>query len=102
MSLVDAKAPLAGHAGLHHAVAKGLLRPATEADVDAWMAVQRPVIAKTSDLPPVAGASSPEPRRPRRATFVLPRGVPQPGGNPGHSKVYDFNKDRCRGPGCTR
>jgi hypothetical protein len=122
MSFVDPDAPLAGRAGLAQAVAKGLLRPATEADVDAWMNAQRPVIARTGDLPPVAGVEAPPlPRRPIAAgayvvlgkfrypaglfggngsTFFIPQGVPQPEGNPGHSYVYDFNSIRCLGPLC--
>lgn len=33
-------------------------------------------------------------------TFVVPKGVPRPRGEPGHSAVYDFNTLSCVGPGC--
>ncbi len=36
--VIDPNAPLAGPAGIRDAVAKGLLRPATRADIDAWKA----------------------------------------------------------------
>ena len=119
-SFRDPKAPLAGPAGIREAVRRGLLRPATAADADAWAKAQaaRP---GASDLPPVAGQDPVALRRPawreayvvRRAmtypnglygahavTFVIPRRVPRPRGDPGHSAVYDFNTLSCAGPGC--
>jgi len=122
-SFVDAKMPLAGPAGIRDAVRKGLLRPATGQDIEDWadgMAASQPKDA----LPPVFGGDNRKALRPRdvhsgyvilkpfrfpaglyganSATFFLPRGVPYPEGNPGHSTVYDFNTMTCRGPACGR
>jgi len=119
-SFYDKNAPLAGQAGLDDAVKKGLLRPATAADVQAWA----DATAVTRDEPPVAGqAAQPARRRTldmrsyvvlkpfvypaglfgaHRAIFYVPKGVPVPTGNPGHSDVYDFNTLSCRGAACRR
>jgi len=111
----EANAPLAGPAGIDDAVAKGILRPATDADLDAWAAA---VAAKSPrDVPPVAGQGIPKPPRPiiitkayvvlkaftypaglsggHSATFFVSAGVPAPKGNPGHSSVYNFNTLEC-------
>lgn len=121
-SFRDQNAPLAGQAGLDSAVEKGVLRLATAAEGDAWVAA---VKASTgpADVPPVAGQGTPGPARPRlhkayvvlgaftypsglfganSATFFIARGVPRPSGNPGHSSVYDFNSLACHGPLCGR
>lgn len=118
-SFRDPTAPLAGPAGVQDAVRKGLLRRATLADADAWVdAVVRNTPAR--DIPPVAGQGVPKPPRPpmynntyvvlkpftypaglyggNSVTFLIPKGVPQPEGNPGHSDVFDFNSLRCQGP----
>lgn len=107
----------AGEAGLDYAVRQGWLRPATQADAQAWAAASeaRPGM----DLPPVAGGRVP--RAPRMhngyvvlaafelppglygahsATFFVPRGVSRPTGNPGHSAIYDFNTLTCHGAVC--
>ncbi|TAK54671.1 MAG: hypothetical protein EPO25_06280 [Gammaproteobacteria bacterium] len=34
------------------------------------------------------------------ATFLIPKGVPKPVGNPGHSAIYDFNTLDCQGATC--
>jgi hypothetical protein len=34
------------------------------------------------------------------ATFFVPKGVPLPTGNAGHSAVLDFNTMNCGGPLC--
>jgi hypothetical protein len=116
----DKTAPLAGPAGLEDAIRKGLLRKATDADVDAWV---NAVVASTSnrDVPPIAGQGRPKPLRPSTfnayvvltpftypsglyggnlATFFIPKGIPRPTGNSGHSSVYDFNRLNCEGPLC--
>jgi hypothetical protein len=121
-SFRDSSAPLAGQAGLDSAVAKGVLRLATTADGDAWVAAVKAATGP-ADVPPVAGQGVPGPTRPRMhnayvvlgaftypsglygansATFFIARGVPKPSGNPGHSSVYDFNSLVCRGPLCER
>lgn len=116
----DKSAPIAGPAGLVDAVNKGLLRKATAADAEAWSdAVLQN--APQRDIPPVAGQGIPRPPKPpiynayvvlkpfvypsglyggNSATFLIPKGVPKPEGNPGHSAVYDFNTLNCQGPLC--
>ncbi|MBE9608159.1 hypothetical protein INR99_02245 [Chitinilyticum litopenaei] len=118
-SYIDRSAPKAGEAGLVEAVNKGILRKSNQADMQAWVdAVARSRPAP--DTPPVAGQSKPElPRysnayvvlKPftypaglygaHSAVFFIPRGVPQPQGDPGHSTVYDFNTLRCQGGRCS-
>jgi uncharacterized membrane protein len=119
-SFRDKSAPLAGEAGLEEAVLKGLLRRATAADAEAWVDA---VIQNTPqrDIPYVAGQGVPRPPKPgmhnayvvlaaftypaglfgaHSATFLIPKGVPRPQGNPGHSSIYDFNISHCQGPSC--
>ena len=119
-SFHDKAAPMAGPAGLADAVRKGLLRKATAADAEAW---SEAVLQNTPqrDLPPVAGQGVPRPPRPglfnayvvlkpftypsglyggNSATFLIPKGVPKPAGNAGHSSVYDFNPLNCQGALC--
>mgnify|MGYP003385461816 CR=1 FL=1 len=121
-SFLDKNASLAGPAGLEEAVRKGLLRKATDADADAWV---NAVAASTAnpDLPVIAGEGRAKPHRPsvfrayvvlkefrypsglwggNSGTFFIPKGIPNPTGNPGHSSVYDFNKFNCQGPMCSR
>ena len=119
---IDKSAPLAGQAGLEDALKKGLLRKATAADAEAWSnAVD--INSPKRDVPPVAGEGIPKPPRPRMynayvvmkpftypsglhgaqsATFFIPKGLPKPMGNPGHSAVYDFNTLSCKGALCGR
>ena len=119
-SFHDRTAPMAGPAGLEDAVRKGLLRKATVADAEAWSDA---VLQNTPqrDLPPVAGKGVPRPPKPglfnayvvlkpftypsglyggNSATFLIPKGVPKPEGNSGHSSVYDFNTLNCQGTLC--
>lgn len=119
-SFHDKAAPIAGPAGLEDAARKGLLRKATAADAEAW---SQAVLQNTPqrDLPPVAGQGVPRPPRPglfnayvvqkpftypsglyggNSATFLIPKGVPKPEGNAGHSSVYDFNTLNCQGVLC--
>jgi len=95
-------------AKLEEAVAKGVLRAATWADVDAWNAAagkskavrsgepfRTYVVLKAFELPPgLHGAHS--------AQFYVPKGAPRPTGDPGHSSIHDFNTMRCEGPDCRR
>lgn len=115
----DPDAPLAGEAGLREAVAKGLLREARESDLSAWQSAYD--AARLRDAPPVSGA--PPSRvsggmlhnayvvvRPMRipaglygahsATFIVPRGVQRPTGEPGHSRILDWNTMTCAGAVC--
>ncbi|MBA1290734.1 hypothetical protein [Pseudomonas japonica] len=118
-SFRDKQAPLAGQAGLDEAVKNGLLRAATRADAQAWVDAKA-VTAPKSDSPPVAGGVAPRPLPSvfkayvvlktftypaglyggNAVTFFVPKGVPLPTGQPGHSAVYDFNSLRCEGPMC--
>ncbi|MFT3806552.1 hypothetical protein [Arenimonas sp.] len=120
-SFRDRAAPLAGEAGLRDAVAKGLLREARSSDLDAWKAAYD--TANRRDMPPLSGAA---PRSSgsrdflmhnayvvikamqipaglygaHSATFIVPRGVPRPTGDPGHSRILDYNTMTCAGSIC--
>lgn len=119
-SFYDRNAPIAGPAGLEDAVAKGLLRRATKADAEAWadaLMAQTPA----QSVPPIAGQGRPRPPLPslhrayvvlqpfafpaglyggNSATFLVPKGIPRPTGNPGHSAILDFNSLKCEGALC--
>jgi hypothetical protein len=130
-SFRDRSAPPAGDDGLKDAVARGLIRPLKTGDVDAVRAHYRTLAARRDggvvDIPPVAGTTldAPPPVRIPRlspfrgyvvlkpfvfpaglygahsAQFMVPRGVPSPTGEPGHSLVVDLNRDPpCAGPMC--
>lgn len=102
----DRYAVLSGQAAIDSAVAKGLLRPATPADADAWVVLGRAntpkpvlykayvVLAPFSYPSGLVGDDS--------VTFFVLRGGPRPSGNPGQSVVYDFNWMTCSGPRCGR
>ncbi|MEL1264818.1 hypothetical protein [Pseudoxanthomonas putridarboris] len=122
-SFRDLSAPLAGEAGLRDAVAKGLLREARRSDMDAWQQARAAVDRSAGTLPPIAGQSGRAVAshdsslhngyvvlKPmilpaglygaHSATFIVPKGVPRPTGNPGHSAIYDFNTLTCAGAVC--
>lgn len=111
---------LAGPAGLEEGVRRGFLREADAADGAAWIAAWRARPRALADAPPIAGGT-PEPRMPsmfhayvvlkaytlpaglygaNSATFFVPRGVPRPSGELGHSTLYDFNTLTCAGVRC--
>lgn len=119
-SFRDPDAPLAGETGLRDAVAKGLLREARLEDVEAW-ATARAQATASGDRPPIAGqapmrAASGVPYnsyvvlKPMQVpaglygahavTFFVPKGVPRPSGNLGHSRIHDFNTLTCAGLTC--
>jgi len=111
-SFRDTTAPMAGRAGLVEALKQGRLRRATESDFAARAHASR-------GCPPQQGLlriSSPGVPGGTRAyvvldaftypagltgahavTFFIPKGVPRPSGNPGHSVIYDFNTADCQG-----
>lgn len=102
----DRYAVLSGQAAIDSAVARGLLRPATPADADAWVVLGRAntpkpalykayvVLAPFSYPSGLVGEDS--------VSFFVLRGGPRPSGNPGQSIVYDFNSMTCSGPRCGR
>lgn len=111
---------LSGIPGLEQAVSKGILRKATIVDANTW--VEEIMQNKPPmDIPPVAGQGIIKPRRPlllnayvvlkpfaypeglyggNSAVFFIPKGVPLPNGNSGHSSIYDFNTLSCTGSLC--
>lgn len=106
-SYFDHSAPLAGQAGLEEALRQGVLRVATLEDAQRWdRAFQKH--QGGGNPSPVDNQSKPtelynsyvvlkEFTFPsglygkNAATFFIPKGVPSPQGNPGHSSVCDFN-----------
>jgi len=119
-SFRDRTQPLAGPAGIEDAVRKGLLREATDSDARAWVDAQAAQPANR-DLPPVEGASAPALKKPQlfnayvvlkpmalpsglygahSVTLFVPKGVPRPTGELGHSRIYDFNTNTCAGATC--
>lgn len=112
-SFRDPKLPLAGKNGLEQLVAEGKLRPARMDDVLSWEEAQ-----PHSSLHVEGGAEAP-PRVPynafvvlgqmtfpaglygaNAAVFYVPRGIPRPTGNSGHSTIYDMNLVTCIGVAC--
>jgi hypothetical protein len=109
-SFFNPDAPLAGEAGLRDALQKGLLRKATYQDVKDWNDQYAKAHGKRDVFPKDTGQSAPSPQKEygrtyivlkplvfpkglyggRSATFYVPKGVPYPTGDPGHSCVYDF------------
>lgn len=98
-----------GEAGLALGVREGYLREARRSDRNEWLATQKPgdarddgdspallnayVVLKPYRLPGgLYGAHS--------ARFYVPRGVPRPTGELGHSSIYDFNTRTCAGVAC--
>jgi len=119
-SFRDKTAPIAGEAGLRDAVRQGLLREARVEDSEAW-ALARASAVSTRAVPPIAGQAPPSPPSgalyngyvvlkamqipaglygAHSATFFVPKSVPRPTGNLGHSKIYDFNTLTCAGLTC--
>jgi len=119
-SFRNPNAALAGPAGIADAVRKGLLREATDADARAWVQAQAALPANR-DLPPVEGATSPSVKpvalyhayvvlKPmampaglygaHSVTLFVPKGVPRPTGELGHSRLLDFNTVTCAGATC--
>ena len=115
-SLREASTPLAGEAGLRKAVRDGVLRLATPADVLKWDTARKAAIE--GGRPPAEGNKGPARREIHNAyvvlkrfsvptglygdaaaTFFVPKGVPLPTGNLGHSVLLDFNSMSCRGSG---
>ncbi len=111
-SFHDTNAPLAGRLGIEDAVRKGILRNATEADVDAWVKAATAATPKSGVVPrPRVMPEMPcyvvlQPFRypgglygANSATFFVPKGVPMPTGERAHCTVFDFNTVTAEGPG---
>ena len=103
-----------GQKGLDRLIELGLLRRASSADLNAWVAkasekykrfnpelkVKKPfapkgiyvVLDKMNYPTGLYGGNS--------AAFLIPPGVPVPDGNPGHSAIYFLEDGSCRGPIC--
>ena len=91
--VINPDLPLAGPAGIQDAVSKGLLRPATEADLKrisfyvnmeyVHLHSSYVVLAPMQVPAGLYGAHS--------VSFLVPKGVPKPVGNLGHSEVYHLN-----------
>lgn len=118
----DKSAALAGVPGLENAAKLGILRAATREDAFKWAEAERKELLlkdKNQDIPPVAGGSKlkipdffhgyvvlkpfsfPEGLYGANSgTFFVPKGIPRPTGNPGHSIVYDYNSMQCIGASC--
>lgn len=126
---------LAGKAGLAWSVRNGLLRMATDSDVQAVRKHYQKLAANGNragkvDIPPIAGqapGAGPAVQIPNlylgntfvvltpytfpaglygghSASFIVPKGVPAPSGDLGHSMVINLNsskeKQACTGSGC--
>ena len=123
---VAADQPKAGRAGVEEAARRGVLRAASDADLEAAAASVQPKRAAGDGRSPQAVAKATEEwlrREARRGhvwvvqaaftipaglygahseTFLLPPGVPEPEGNPGHSTVLRLANGVCIGPACPR
>lgn len=108
-------AVLAGKAGLDYAVRNGLIREATTVDVQTYTRAWGDLDKKMGvpDAPPISGQVETKAKsfngplyivmKPfvyptglygaNSAGFIIPKGVPRPSGDKGHSSVYDFNVD---------
>jgi len=127
VAIKDSQLP--GKAGLKQAEDNGILRAATQADLDAWaklVSKEGEDDPRYANLPPIAGEEN-MPRKknatitPRpgatyvvlkdftfpgglyggnAAVFIVPKGVAVPLGETGHSLVYDMNTAQCLGIIC--
>ena len=106
-SYYDESAPLAGKLGLDKAVSEGLIRKAINSDAEHWVDEYAKTLSY-EDIPPVEGLGRPKPKKPdisdayviikpftypaglyggHSVTFFIPKGVPTPKVNSGHSTV---------------
>ena len=120
---IDKSKPLAGQMGLKQLSKKGYIRPYTKEDIEKWAKLQKKIYErKEKNLPKVINADIRQSFKPpfvlhgytilkkitipsglyggNAATFFLPKGVPFPKGNLGHSTLYDFNTGKCYGVMC--
>jgi uncharacterized protein YecT (DUF1311 family) len=103
-----------GQKGIERLIELGLLRRATDADVNTWV---EKASARYRRFNPTLSVSKPfgpqgvytvlgKMRYPEglfgghSVAFLIPAGVPTPEGNPGHSAIYYLNDGNCSGPVC--
>lgn len=113
-SFYDKEMPLAGQSGLDLALAKALVRKATEDDIRAWneAAAERLLRAKPGQQrkvsPPNVGSAyvvlklAVLPSDLRDVEFIVPRGEPVPAGRSYLTTIYNLNDVTCSGSGCNR
>lgn len=124
-NFIDKTKPLAGQAGLRDLERRGFLKAYSKEDVSKWADLQEKLYKKAhpgQTLPKVVNGDVRKSFAPRvvlngytilkkitipaglyganAATFFLPKGVPFPEGNLGHSTLYDFNTGKCHGVLC--
>lgn len=122
---IDKTKPLAGEAGLKELVKKGFLRRYTKKELLKWASLQEKLYKKSHNektLPKIINGNMKKSFIPsvvlngytilkkitipaglygaNAATFFLPKGVPFPEGDLGHSTLYDFNTGKCYGVLC--
>lgn len=115
-SFRDKSAPLAGKLGLDEAIKLGVLRMATNEDAQTWASKvlensPPPDISSDSIIVPTNEVSQKISLKNAyvvigkfiypaglfgsdAVNFLIPKGVPKPQGNPGHSKIVDFNSQQ--------
>ena len=103
-----------GQKGIEKLIELGLLRRATDADVNTWV---EKASAQYRRFNPTLSVSKPfgaqgvytvlgKMRYPEglygghSVAFLIPAGVPTPEGHPGHSAIYYLGNGNCSGPGC--
>lgn len=119
-SFFDTSAPKTGRAGIKDAIGQGLLRKIAEADVEPWLNI---IALEASPNEIRLSRDQNIENRLRRSiktgyvvlgafvlpvglyggyseTFLIPKGVPMPSGNRGHSTILDFNTLQCLGSSC--
>lgn len=111
-SFFDPTATLVGEAALELAVEKGTLRLATEADIKAWIELQKQLHPEKSVDRPAIGSqfpnsyvvtddfTYPDEISGGIATFLIPKDVPEPNGDPFDSTIYNFKTGECSGLFC--
>ena len=110
------KSVKAGEPGIKQLRRSGALRPARAPELERWAQLARQAQDLSKRALPVPENKRFQPiytvtramRYPKglhgahSQRFLIPEGVPEPLGDPGHSTVYDMNTASCRGTGCPR
>lgn len=121
-SFFDTTAPRTAYAGIKDAIEQGLLRKITEADIAPWLDIidsEEPPnklrLASDQNIENLLKHSIDSGYVVLSAlvfpaglyggyskTFFIPKGVPLPSGNRGHSTILDFNTMQCLGSSCPK